>query len=142
MTWLKLLALCLLALAASGCSNPELDVWLMMDDHYKWQRFHANFTLELNYGNAFETVKTNESISVTPRTWNVFCDRPIRNVTEVESITFEYKSVDSPKDKFALDAILLGQNIYRGRYLYTRNLVLNVTGWLEQNTVYTGVPWP
>lgn len=145
MTSLKLLvlAVCLLALAESGWADPLLDVWLRMDDKYNWEKFRANVTVKLNYGDAIETVKTCEPIPVSPPNWWSFRGRPTRHVDEVKSIEFEYKSVDSPKDKFALDQIQLVQHDSRGRYVktyvYTRNFVLNVTGWLEQNKVYTGL---
>ena len=139
MTSLKLLAVCIIALAASGCANPFVGVFMHLDDRYNVGKFHANITVKLNYGDAVETVETYQPTLVSPPLWITFFGHPARNVDEIKSITFKYKSVDSPKDKLALDKIQLGQNYLRGKYYYTQDFNLQDFGWLEQNKKYTAV---
>lgn len=114
-------------------------IQLTPNNELNWERFCANVTVKVDYGNKVTTYFND--LPLDPFSWWSFDVRSNKNVDKINNITFVYSSNDSPNATFSMKSMEIGQHYFRNRYVYMRKFTfVNAPDWLEQNKPYVGVP--
>lgn len=107
--------------------------------NYDWKPFISNLTIELNFETGNKTSSW-DHLSIQSFEVTSCSEYYAEQIDQLKSIRFTYLSPKDPKAIFAIDRLVIGQELFRDRDFYYTSFAIDAPVWLNQNEWYVGHP--